>query len=210
MDYNKLIELRKIVSDNIIKELERDDFELNIRSYVSVHERLFKNILLGNGHLRKYNLEKPEEVLNEKSISYPDYHTVPSLLKFRFDEERNKDYSSKSKEEIIANVVKFAADIWYIHPFMEGNTRTTCIYIEKYLKALGFNISNDLFKEYAYYYRNALVRANFEDKKLHINKDYDPLIKIYLKALCDNTLELNDNDLYIPILFNSKKRVKNR
>ncbi len=110
----------------------------------------------------------------------------------------------------IKQIVKFTSRIWYIHPFMEGNTRTTCVFIEKYLKSLGFSIDNGFFKENAEYFRNALVRANYENSELHIEKDIWPLTKFFIKMLYDETIEIEDSDVFMPELFKNKVKIRRR
>ncbi len=86
MNYEKLIEYRKIVAKRIEAEINKNDFELSIAHFVTIHERLFKSLLENYGYIRKYNLEKPEVILAEDSINYPDYHTVPFLLNHAIQE----------------------------------------------------------------------------------------------------------------------------
>ncbi len=206
MDYNKLIELRGKISDRMHDLLKTQEFELSIRYYMSIHEYLFKGIYTGNGRFRKYNLNKEEEILNNESVDYPDYHTVPTFLKFAFNDEKKVNYDNVSTYEKIMNVSNFMATIWQIHPFMEGNTRTTCIFTEKYLNHLGFRVNNDVFKEHAEYFRNTLVRASYHNDELNIKKDPRPLINFLLDVVLEE--EIKYEDLYVNELFN--KKIKKR
>lgn len=214
MNYEKIIELRKIVATRIEEEVLKDDFILNVSSLVTIHERLFKNILPNYGHFRKDNLEKPEYILNEESVHYSDYSIIPVLLRMIIQEEKQIDYQKLSDLEKVKNIAVFTSKIWQIHPFIEGNTRTTCVFIEKYLMSLGYNINNDIFKEHAEYFRNALVRANYENKDLLVEKDIKPLLNFFIKALLDKEVTLDENNLLIPELFNkdikTKKRILNK
>ena len=202
MDYNRLLELRAKISTRMGELLANDEFELSIRYFMGIHEYLFKGIYTGNGHFRKYNLNKDEDILNGETVDYPDYHTVPSFFKFAFNDELKVDYSKLSRDEIIRNVAKFSAEIWQIHPFMEGNTRTTCIFTEKYLNSLGYKVHNDLFKEHAEYFRNTLVRASYHNEELNIKKDLRPLINFLTDVIMKK--EIIYEDLYVKELFDKK------
>lgn len=206
MNYNKLIELRSKVSERICEESQRNDFELSIRYLASIHEILFKGIFPNNGSLRKYNLYKDEEILNGEGVEYPDYHTVPSFLNFAIYDEKKEDYTNISVEEVAKKIAYFAATIWQIHPFIEGNTRTTCVFIENYLRSLGYNVDNHLFKEHAEYFRNCLVRASYKNEKYGIKKDYHALVNFFIAVL--NNHELTEEDLYVKELFTKKKSKK--
>ena len=136
MDYIKLIKQRENISMRINDMLASDDFDLSIRYLTTIHEILFKGILFENGHFRKDNLSKDEVILNGDTVKYPDYHTIVSYLKFTIFDEKKIDYDKLNIEDVIYNIANFTAKIWLIHPFYEGNTRTTCVFVEKYLKSL--------------------------------------------------------------------------
>ena len=209
MDYNKLMELRKKVSERIEILTKNNDFELSIRYLTHIHEELFKGIYHGNGSLRKYNLSKDEDILNGDSVDYPDYNTVPSFLKFAFYDEKQINYKNLSTDEAAIRIAHFAHTIWNIHPFIEGNTRTTCVFIENYLNSLGYKVNNEIFKQNAEYFRNALVRASYKNEKLKINKDIMPLERFFISVL--NNQEVVEEDLYVYELFNKnkgRKRIK--
>ena len=209
MDYNKLLELRKKVSERIEILTNDDNFELSIRYLTHIHEELFKGIYHGNGSLRKYNLNKDEDILNGESVDYPDYNTVPSFLKFAFYDEKQINYKNLSTDEAAIRIAHFAHTIWNIHPFIEGNTRTTCVFIENYLNSLGYKVNNEIFKQNAEYFRNALVRASYKNEKLKIKKDIMPLERFFISVL--NNQEVVEEDLYVYELFNKnkgRKRIK--
>ncbi len=67
-----------------------------------------------------------------------------SNWKFELEEYIKQGEQGKT-ERIEAWRTKFTSDIWKIHPFCEGNTRATAVFIIKYLKTLGFHVSNDVF-----------------------------------------------------------------
>ena len=73
--------------------------------------------------------------------------------------------------------------MWQIHAFGEGNTRTTAVFTIQYLRSLGFDVDNDQFARHSWYFRNALVRANYHNIAKGI--DYSP---IYLERFFRNLL----------------------
>ena len=207
MDYELLIKLRAMISERIEEQTKRTDFELSIRYLASIHDVLFKNVYETHGSLRKYNINKDEDILNGETVEYPDYHTVPSFLKFAFDDEKKVNYQGLTKDEVAKHVADFAAIIWQIHPFMEGNTRTTCVFIENYLRSLGYDIDNEAFKMHANYFRNTMVRASYHSEKYGVEKDLKPL-EDFFKAVLNNQ-EIIESDLTVSALF-AKKRTKKR
>ena len=208
MDYNKLIEYRAKIRDKMDSMLEDDDFELSIKYLTYIHESLFKGILFNAGHFRHFNIEREEEILNLATVDYPDFHTIPTYLRFAFRDESKVDYSNMNMDEVIINISKFVSNLWLVHSFSDGNTRTVGLFTEKYLKSMGYNVNHDVFKNNARYFRDALVRANYSSD--NINNSYDALINFYNKVLVDSSISLDNNYLYIPELFNnnSKKRIK--
>ena len=208
MDYNKLVEYRAKVRDNMDILLSNSEFELSIKYLVSIHEYLFKDILFNAGHFRHYNLEREEEILNLDTVDYPDFHTIPTYLRFAFRDEDRVDYSKMNMDMVITHIARFVSELWLIHPFGDGNTRTIGLFTEKYLKSMGYNVNHDVFRENARYFRDALVRANYD--KDGIIPSYDALINFYNKVLVDSSIPINNDYLFIPEVFNKKdkKRVK--
>lgn len=209
MDYEKLILDREIITDRINNILNNCSFELSIKFLVFIHETLFKNIYDFNGHFRKDNLEKDEEILNGDSIHYSDYSVIVSLLRFAINKELNINYNNMDIDTLILNISNFISRIWQVHPFLEGNTRTVCVFLQEYLRSLGYNVNNDIFKENALYFRNALVRANYENKELGIDKDNKALILFMNKLLIDNGISL-DCDLLDINKNNNKKKIRKK
>lgn len=115
--------------------------------------------------------------------------------------EKDKNYKDLNIVELINNITIFSSNIWQIHPFREGNTRTIALFIEKYIISLGINLNNTLFKDNAIYYRNALVRSNYFNNYLKINEDNSFLIKFYENLLLDKNNNLQSRDLIVKELF---------
>lgn len=205
MDYNRDIANRELIYYRIQDILKMNQFELNIRYLAFINEYLFNGIYNYPGHIRKYNIIKDEDILAGNSVSYADFHTIIFSLNCNFNKEKFKDYKNMANIEVVNNITKFMANIWRIHPFSEGNTRTSSVFIETYLRYLGYNTDNTLFKENAKYVRDALVRANYTNLDIGMFPTYKPLELFFQKVLIDNTLKLDDSILYTDGVHNPKK-----
>lgn len=188
-----------IVSNRIVKLLETDGFLLHPSTLKSIHKYLFKDIYEFAGEFRTANISKKEKVLNGASVKYCNYFMMEDTLNYDFDEERKQNYSSMSNEDIVSRISTFTSRIWQVHPFMEGNTRTTAVFIERYLNEIGFSVNNDLFKDNAVYFRDALVRANYADfsNRIDINKIF--LYQFFENLLFEGRHLLNDN-MQVPVI----------
>ena len=190
-----------LVSTRIVELLQEDNFELSIDYIKYIHKYLFKDIYDFAGEFRKVNFSKHEKILNNDSVAYGDYQTLKESLEYDISLEKNKDYKDMNIVEVINNITKFTSSIWQIHPFREGNTRTTALFIEKYLVSLGYNVDNTIFKEKSVYYRNALVRSNYFNNNLNIKEDNSYLIKLYENLLLGKNNNLHSKDLIVEELF---------
>ena len=176
------------VSLRIVKILNDNAFTFNYLSLKQYHKKLFDGVDIGIdnryiGEFRDYNITKTEPILNGKTVQYADYSMIEDTLKYDFEEEAKQKYTEMSDEEKISRLCTFTSNIWQVHPFGEGNTRTTAIFIQKYLISKGFNVNNDLFKDNSKYFRNALVKANYSNIADGIEED-----KTYLIAFFENLL----------------------
>lgn len=167
------------VSLRIMQILQNDMFYLTIDFYKYVHYFLFKDIYKFAGKFREVNIQKNEAILNDDTVVYCDYNRIKDYLIYDFSGERQEDYSKLSASDKIISISNFTSCIWQVHPFVEGNTRTTAIFMIKYLKELGYNLNYSLFKDNSNYFRNALVRGNYSNDKLDIKEDNRYLIKFY-------------------------------
>ena len=190
-----------LVSTRIVELLQEDNFELTIDYIKYIHKYLFKDIYDFAGEFRKVNFSKYEKILNNDSVAYGDYQTLKESLAYDISLETNKDYKNMNIVEVINNITKFTSSIWQIHPFREGNTRTTALFIEKYLVSLGYKVDNTTFKEKSVYYRNALVRSNYFNNNLNIKEDNSYLIKFYENLLLGKNNNLHSKDLIVEELF---------
>lgn len=190
-----------LVSTRIVQLLSMDNFELSKEHLKYIHEYLFKDIYDFNGKFREVNFSKPEIILNKDSVAYGDYKLIDNSIDYDISLEKDKNYNDMNIVDVIKNITMFTSSIWQIHPFREGNTRTTAVFIQKYLISLGYNVDNSMFKDKSIYFRNALVRSNYFINKLNIKEDNSYLIKFYENLLLGKNNNLHSKDLVVKELF---------
>lgn len=187
------------VSARITELLSEKSFSFTPIQLLSIHERLFKGVFykVKAGKFRDYNITKKEWVLNGDTVLYANADLIKETLKYDFETEKNFDYSKLSKEDSVNHITRFVANIWQIHPFAEGNTRTTAVFTIKYLRSLGFNVNNEPFEKHSWYFRNALVRANYTNiqKGIYMNTEY--LEKFFRNILLGENNELKNRYCHI-------------
>ncbi len=186
-----------IVSGRISALLSEKSFSFSPAAWMAIHRYLFKDVFNHAGEIRTYNISKNEWVLNGKSVFYASYESIPMTLEYDFNTERNFSYKNLSSKEIIRHLAKFTCDIWQIHPFCEGNTRSTAVFIIKYLNSLGFDIGNESFAKNSWYFRNALVRANYNDLQNGVYATTEYLEKFFENLLLGPQHELKNRYLHI-------------
>ncbi len=190
-----------LVSMRIVELLQKDNFELSVDYLKYVHKYLFQDVYEFAGEFRKVDFSKHEKILNNDSVAYGDCKTLKESLEYDISLEKDKDYNEMNVVEVINNITKFSSSIWQVHPFREGNTRTTALFIEKYLISLGYEVDNTLFKDKSVYFRNALVRSNYFNNYLNIKEDSSYLIKFYENLLLGKNNNLHSQDLIVKELF---------
>lgn len=178
------------VSARIAEILSEKTFSFTPTEYINIHRRLFTGVYKFAGKIRDYNITKKEWVLNGETVLYAGADNIHATLKYDFEQEKRFDYKGLNQQQIVEHIAHFIADLWQIHVFGEGNTRTTAIFLIKYLRELGFkNVNNDSFAEYSWYFRNALVRANYKNLKSNIHATNQ-----YLELFLGNLL-LGENNV---------------
>lgn len=182
-----------IVAGCITALLAEKAFSFTPAVWMSIHRYLFKDVFMHAGEIRTYNISKNEWVLNGKSVFYASYDSIPMTMEYDFKTEKAFSYQKLSRNEIVKHLAQFTCDIWQIHPFCEGNTRSTAVFIIKYLNSLGYFIGKECFAKNSWYFRNALVRANYNDLPNDIHAT-----TIYLEKFFEN------------LLFGGKNELKNR
>jgi fido (protein-threonine AMPylation protein) len=179
-----------IVSQRITGILAEPTFSFSPASYFSIHRKLFAGVYKHAGKIRDYNITKSEWVLKKDTVRYESADVIAATLEYEFERERRFNYKGLSPQETIAHFSRFIADVWQIHAFGEGNTRTTAIFAAKYLRTLGYTVENDIFADNSFYFRNALVRANYTN----VPKGIHPTL-VYLERFFANLLLGENNEL---------------
>jgi len=186
-----------IVSARVTQILSEKTFTFSPVEYITIHRRLFEGIYGFAGKIRDYNISKKEWVLNGETVYYASAQSIRETLEYDFAQEKKFSYKGLSIAQTADNIAKFASGLWQIHAFGEGNTRTTAIFIIKYLRSFGFDVTNDIFAENAWYFRNALVRANYNNLKLGIHATQKYLDRFFANLLLGEKNVLKNRDLLI-------------
>ncbi len=186
-----------IVSQRITEILAEPTFSFSPEQLVSIHRRLFDGIYKYAGTIRDYNITKNEWVLKGDTVQYASCFRLVETMAFDFSEEKKFSYAAVSMDEVIRHFSKFIAGIWQIHPFGEGNTRTTSTFAMKYLRTLGFDVDNDIFYDNSYYFRNALVRANYSNIPKGIEETTEYLERFFRNALMGEENKLQSRFLLV-------------
>ena len=156
----------------------------------------------------KYLYETAKRNIDGESVFYANADMIYQTLDYDFSQEKTFDYSKLTMQEKIKHLARFIANIWQIHPFGEGNTRTTAVFTIKYLNSLGFKVNNEPFEKHSWYFRNALVRANYTNmtKGIYMNTKY--LEKFFRNLLLNEKNELKNR--YVDIRYNENPAIESQ
>ena len=193
------------VSSRIAEILSETAFSFSPNEYISIHRKLFRGIYKHAGKIRDYNITKKEWVLDGATVMYGSASELRATLEYDFSQEKDFSYKGLSMDEIIHHLAVFVSRLWQIHIFGEGNTRTTAVFFIKYLRTLGFSAANDIFAENAWYFRNALVRANYTNLQKGIHETTEYLEAFLRNLLLNEKNELHNRNLHISGLLNEEK-----
>lgn len=189
------------VSVRIAAIISEKAFTFSHSEYIGIHRKLFGGIYKHAGKIRDYNITKKEWVLDGATVLYGNATELRRTLEYDFEQEKKFSYKGLSTDEIIEHLAFFISRLWQIHIFGEGNTRTTAVFFIKYLRSLGYDATNDIFAENAWYFRNALVRANYTDLKNDIHETTVYLERFIRNLLLGESNELKNRYLHIAHLF---------
>ena len=189
------------VSARIAEILSEQTFTFSPAEYLSIHRRLFQGIYGHAGKMRDYNITKQEWILNGETVLYASALSLKTTLEYDFEQEKKFNFKGLSQQEIIEHIAHFISYLWQIHIFGEGNTRTTAIFLIKYVRKLGFKeVNNDMFAEHSWYFRNALVRANYEDLSKGIHKTETFLVRFLSNLLLGQNYSLKNRDMHVQFI----------
>lgn len=179
-----------IVASRIAELLAEKTFQFSPAELQSIHRRLFAGVFKSAGQYRTYNITKKEWVLNGNTVFYASFDSIRDTLDYDFNQEKEFSYAGLDATQAIKHIAMFISGIWQIHPFCEGNTRTTAVFMIKYLQTFGFSVSNQVFADNSWYFRNALVRANYNDLQNNIHAT-----TVFLGQFIENLLTDANHDL---------------
>lgn len=186
-----------IASSRIAEILGEKSFTFSPVQLQTIHRRLFAQILPSAGTFRTFDITKKEWVLNGETVYYASSSSISDTLTYDFSQERDFEYVGLSDVEVARHIAQFISNIWQVHPFAEGNTRTTAVFAIKYLRAMGYHVENEPFKAHSWYFRNALVRANYENVKQGISPTTTFLELFFQNLLCGGQHELKNRYVHL-------------
>lgn len=185
------------VSANIARILNEQSFAFSVTGFTSIHRRLFEGVFKFAGKIRDYDITKKEWVLRGDTVLYVNAEDLRKALEYDIEQEKSFSYKGLSMDEVVTHIAKFVSGVWQIHPFGEGNTRTTAVFIIKYLRSIGFDVNNDLFADNSWYFRNALVRANYRNVRKGIEPDMSFLIAFFRNLMMGEQNELKNRFMIV-------------
>jgi len=185
------------VSARIAEILSEQTFTFSPAEYISIHRRLFQDIYKFAGKIRDYNITKQEWVLNGETVLYGSAESLNATLEYDFGQEKKFNFKGLSQQEVVEHIVRFISSLWQIHVFGEGNTRTTALFLIKYLRSFGFIVNNDLFATHSLFFRNALVRANYKNHATNIYATDDFLLHFFENLLLDKKHILKNREMHV-------------
>ena len=185
------------VSANIARLLGERSFAFTMAGLLAVHRRVFDGVFKFAGQIREYNITKKEWVLGGDTVLYVSAPDIRRAIEYDLEQERAFNYAGLSMEQIVSHVAKFVSGLWQIHPFAEGNTRTTAVFAIQYLRSMGFLVENELFAKHSWYFRNALVRANYQNLQKGIVRDGEYLERFFRNLLLGTRYELKNRIMLV-------------
>lgn len=188
-----------VASTNIRRILAEKTFAFTVVGLTSIHRRIFDGVFKFAGKIRDYNITKKEWVLRGDTVLYVSAPDIRRAIEYDLEQEHAFDYTQVSPDKLVEHLAKFVSGLWQIHPFGEGNTRTTAVFTILYLRSMGFNVENDLFAKHSWYFRNALVRANYQNVQKGIMRNSDFLILFFRNLLLGEKNELKNRYMVVDL-----------
>lgn len=196
-----------IVSARIARLLGEKTFQFSPAEWLTIHRRLFEDVFDHAGQIRQYNITKKEWVLKGDTVTYAAWNSIRDTLDYDFATEKQFSYEGLSVDASVKHLAKFASDIWQIHPFCEGNTRATAVFMIKYMKTFGFHINNDAFEKNSWYFRNALVRANYNDLQKGVHATTKFLEMFFSNLILGTEYELKNRTMHIDYVVDNYQSI---
>ena len=159
--------------------------EYNTEHLLKMHHYIFQDLYDWAGEPRIIAMYKEEDVLGGMSVEYSDTFDITKDIHFILSDMRNKPWKDMDRKLAANEFCSSLAALWKVHPFREGNTRTTITFCCQYADEIGLKINRELFEKNSRYVRTALVAYNayFADGSDFSKKEY--LEKIVYDAMSD-------------------------
>lgn len=185
------------VSANITKLLSERSFAFTVAGFMAVHRRIFDGVYKFAGKIRDYNITKKEWVLQGDTVLYVSAPDLRKAIEYDIEQEKQFNYVGLSMEQVVNHLAKFVSGLWQIHPFGEGNTRTVAVFTIQYLRSMGFKVENNLFADHSWYFRNALVRANYQNIQKGVTRNPEYLERFFRNLLLGEKNELKNREMHV-------------
>lgn len=198
------------VSANITKLLSERTFAFTVAGFTAVHRRIFDGVFKFAGKIRDYNITKKEWVLLGDTVLYVSAPDLRKAIEYDIEQEKQFNYTGLSMEQIVNHITKFVSGLWQIHPFGEGNTRTVAVFTIQYLRSMGFKVENDLFADHSWYFRNALVRANYQNIQNGVTRNSEYLERFFHNLLLGEKNELRNREMQLQFTDTVNDTVKSK
>lgn len=196
-----------IVAARISRLLQEPGFSFSPITLKYIHKTLFTDIYDFAGEYRNYNISKNEPILGGRTVKYTNFQMIVDTLQYDFEQQKKIAFSSMKPEDVVKKVAEFTSSVWQVHPFGEGNTRTTAVFIQKYLNHMGFQIDNSPFADNALFFRNALVRANYANYSDGVFPEPIYLERFYEVLLFNKEHALKNRDMFIEQYLKEAKQL---
>lgn len=205
------------VSYRIVQLLEDGAFTLDPHVLSTIHAHLFHGIddaLYLPGSFKSEQLVKCERILNGDSVLYGPPSLYARSLEMLFNREIEHSYAGYADGPTLSwadaeALARFVANVWMVHPFAEGNTRTVAVFLALYLRSMGFDVNNEPFARHASFFRGALVRATYQNRPVGVGLDASHLLLFLSKLVEDPEAKLDYEALWCVPLFEQPDRVRN-
>ena len=198
------------VSANITKLLSERTFAFTVAGFTAVHRRIFDGVFKFAGKIRDYNITKKEWVLLGDTVLYVSAPDLRKAIEYDIEQEKQFNYRGLSMELVVNHIAKFVSGLWQIHPFGEGNTRTVAVFTIQYLRSMGFKVENDLFADHSWYFRNALVRANYQNIQNGVTRNPEYLERFFRNLLLGEKNALRNRDMLVQFTDTVNDTVKSK
>lgn len=185
------------VSANIAKLLSERSFAFTVAGFTAVHRRIFDGVFKFAGKIRDYNITKKEWVLGGDTVLYVSTPDLRKAIEYDIEQEKLFDYTGLTMEQVVSHITTFVSGLWQIHPFGEGNTRTVAVFTIQYLRSMGLDVKNNLFADHSWYFRNALVRANYQNIQKGVSRNFVYLERFFRNLLLNENHSLKNREMHI-------------